>query len=522
MKKVLSIAVVMLMCLGTMAQDVTVSSAVGQNIGTFINNEFVGSGVYVFNAKFNGVTGNIRAQWPQVGTFQANGFGGLSMDNGIILTTGNVSVAAGPNNSTSKSQAVNSPYQDPEIVSRGYNLNGSGYGSGSACATIDFDFVCLSNGVSFTYCFGSEEYNEYVFSDFNDVFMFLLTGPDPATGEVVTRNIAMIPGSVDSLHPDGVAVAINSVNSGTAGTYGSYPCTNCYNQYSGYYNNNDTLNDSYSYFYTDTNHGIQYDGYTTKLMAAGDILPCTQYHMHITVCNVYDNNFDSGVFLEGHSLTSPEVQIGLNRPTTDTVHRSTPLTVPISMQATQFDQATVKVRFGGEAISGIDYFFLAADGTVINNAENITVTNAPTYFTIQPLASANLSTPKTLDLYFASSLCDSFPNLLIYDTMHFILAEDVASPTPQPGDDSTGISTVVTDNSSLDVYPNPATSLITLTADVPMHYVTIFDIDGREVYAAAATGTETLSIDVSRLPKGVYTIQVNTASGIRSNRIVIK
>ena len=202
------------------AQNVTVSSAVGQNIGAFINNELVGSGVYIYNAKFNGVTGSIRAQWPQVGTFQANGFGGLSMDNGIVLTTGNVSMAAGPNDQTSGSAAVSSYYTDPEMAARGYTT------SATSCATIDFDFVCLSNSVSFTYCFGSEEYNEYVYSTFNDVFVFLLTGPDPITGEVVTRNIAMIPNTQDSLHPDGIAVSINAVNNGSTGSF-AFPCDGC-------------------------------------------------------------------------------------------------------------------------------------------------------------------------------------------------------------------------------------------------------------------------------------------------------
>ena len=93
MKKALSIVAVMALALGAAAQNVTTTVATGQNIGTFINNEFVGSGVYVFNAKFNGLAGNIRAQWPQVGTFQANGYGTLAMDSGIVLTTGNVSVA---------------------------------------------------------------------------------------------------------------------------------------------------------------------------------------------------------------------------------------------------------------------------------------------------------------------------------------------------------------------------------------------------------------------------------------------
>ena len=483
------------------AQNVTVSSAVGQNIGTFINNEIVGSGVYIFNAKFNGMSGNVRAQWPQVGTFQANGFGGLSMENGIVLTTGNVSVAAGPNNSSGSSSSVN-PYVDPEMASNSVTNNAK------SCATIDFDFVCLSNSVSFQYCFGSEEYNEYVFSQYNDVFVFLLTGPDPVTGDTVTRNIAMIPNTVDAQHPTGIPVAINTVNNGTAGTSGSYPCAGCYNNYTEYFVNND-----YNYSGSPID-GIQYDGYTTKLTASGSIMPCAQYHMHISICNVQDQAFDSGVFLEGHSLNSPTVEIGLSRPTTDTIRRSTPLTVPLAIANSEFDHANVKVRFGGEAISGIDYFFLAADGTVINNAENITVTNAPTYFTIQPITSANFTTPKTLDLYFASSLCDEHPEFTLPDTMHFILAEDV--------DNSGIITNNSTSNTQLSVYPNPASGRITLSAPEAMQHVDIYDIEGREVYSSAVAESQTLSIDVSRLTRGVYTVQAITRSGIITSRMVIQ
>ena len=63
-----------------------------------------------------------------------------------------------------------------------------------AC-TLEFDFSCPSaSQISFQYVFTSEEYNEYVNSQFNDVFGFFLNGV----------NIATLPG--------GMSVAINNVN----------------------------------------------------------------------------------------------------------------------------------------------------------------------------------------------------------------------------------------------------------------------------------------------------------------------
>jgi hypothetical protein len=77
---------------------------------------------------------------------------------------------------------------------------------------LEFDFIPLSNTISFNYVFASEEYNEYACSDFNDVFAFFLTG---VTTPFPTTNIAIVPGSVPPL-----PVAINTVNSGAAGAFG--------------------------------------------------------------------------------------------------------------------------------------------------------------------------------------------------------------------------------------------------------------------------------------------------------------
>ena len=195
MKKLITVFCALL-CLAASvcAQNVTVTNALGQMPATFINNNLLGGGVYIFNAKYNNTTSPINYQ--NIGTFQANGFGGLMMDHGIIMTTGNISVAPGPNSQTGASSAIDGYYSDPEMAP-------IATASVTSCATLDFDFVCLSSYVSFNYTFASEEYPEYVCSNFNDVFAFFLTGPDPETGEEVTRNIAIIPGTVTDSTPDG-------------------------------------------------------------------------------------------------------------------------------------------------------------------------------------------------------------------------------------------------------------------------------------------------------------------------------
>ena len=289
--------------IGLQAQNIQVTNAVGQSPATFVANNLLGEGVYVFNVKFNNSSNYITS--PTIGTFNANGYGGLQMQRGIIMTTGNVNLAPGPNNASGASTPVTGYYTDPEMEIVATSEI-------TSCSSLDFDFVSLTNSFIFNFCFASEEYPEYVCSNYNDVFAFFITGPDPVTLEERTWNIALIPGTVSDTTPNGIAVAINSVNPGQAGGAGGGG-VGCYYDYASYYVDND-------YDYNgDPIDGVQYDGYTSKMAATTEILPCVQYHMHISVCNVGDNAFDSGVFLEGNSFSSPSAAIGLSHPDLDTL-----------------------------------------------------------------------------------------------------------------------------------------------------------------------------------------------------------
>jgi hypothetical protein len=109
------------------------------------------------------------------------------------------------------------------------------------------------NTVSFQYVFASEEYNEYVCSNFNDVFAFFLNG---VSVPLAQTNIATIPGT-------NTPVAIYILNNGSVGTNGI--ASNC----SG---TNGSL--AYSSFFVDNTSGsfIQFDGMTTTLVAGASKL----------------------------------------------------------------------------------------------------------------------------------------------------------------------------------------------------------------------------------------------------------
>lgn len=573
MKKLITLMCAMA-CLtaGTWAQSISVTDAVGQSPATFIQNNLLGGGVYVFNAKFNNTQNNIGTA--NIGTFQSNGFIGLSMTGGVIMTTGNIDVAPGPNSASGKSHPVDGYYSDPEMapVATG-TING--------CSTLDFDFVTLSGAIQMNFCFASEEYPEYVCSNYNDVFAFYVTGPDPETGEEVTRNIAIIPNTVSDDNPNGIAVAINSVNIGTPGMSGGSG-EGCYYDYSGFYVDNTD----------DTTGGIEYDGYTSKLAASAQLLPCQVYHMHISICNVGDNAFDSGVFLEGNSFSAPTMAIGLSRPGVTPVHGSCPTAIPLSLSETQFDEGTVHFSFGGTAVLNTDFELLDENGNAIGD-NGLVIDNDVHSFVIRGLQGADLSQTKTIDLYLATSLCPDFPQIVTYDTMHFSLdkggdvrvkdttitctqacfevgtelvyGENVTyrwEPTTGLDDpfslvttamifenaeymliatggsgcnsDTAMVHVVITnenpdipvgideiDGGSMSIYPNPANEVFHISAN-DVQRVEVFTREGRKVYEQSYDNfSGTLDIPTEGMEAGVYGIRISTANGMNGAKIVV-
>ncbi len=277
-------------------QSIVTTQANGLLPDTFLNRNFAGEGVELHNCKFNWSSGAINGS--QVGTF-TNTNPQFPFSSGILLTTGNISVAEGPNSSGSASSTtgVNHAAVDPDLqplVASGQPLNNA--------SVLEFNFYSgrneYSNVVSFNYVFGSEEYPEFVCSSFNDVFGFFLYGPDPfGTPGNVTKNMAIIPGS------GGLPVSINTLNNGTSA--GS--ATPCILTYSNFYRSN-------------SGGAIEYDGFTTNMIAEASLCACSEYKMKISIANVSDGAYDSGVFLEQGSFRMPKAltitdSISLNQDT---------------------------------------------------------------------------------------------------------------------------------------------------------------------------------------------------------------
>ncbi len=267
---------------GLQAQ-ITVLSPNGWTPQVFLENVLVLppqiSGVYVSNGTFNNSVAALpNSTTAKIGRF-TNGpnFPDFPISSGIIMATGGILAALGPNNSGSNSVVINDGTTDT-------NLQALTTYPVKNLSKLEFDFVSISGDVQFEYIFASEEYPEYVCSNYNDVFGFFVTGMHPVTGDNATWNIALIPGST-------LPVTINSLNPGVSGGGGS--CTGP----------NESL--AYSSFYCSVpsgSAGMQYDGFTvipannpnaqnfqrSGLLAKTRVAKCTPYHMKLAIGNVSD------------------------------------------------------------------------------------------------------------------------------------------------------------------------------------------------------------------------------------------
>lgn len=158
-------------------------------------------------------------------------------------------------------------------------------------SVVTFQFTPIGDTIQFRYVFASDEYPNFVCSNFNDVFGFLLSGPNPAGGNYVNHNIALIPGS-------GVPVTINNVNDGNNGPCQSPQGGNCPCNAQYFVNN-----------YSPNQGTVAINGFTVPLTAMAPVVPCSTYTITLAVADVSDGSLNSAVFLEANSFMSPVVTL---------------------------------------------------------------------------------------------------------------------------------------------------------------------------------------------------------------------
>ncbi|TGD57937.1 T9SS type B sorting domain-containing protein [Flavobacterium humi] len=203
------------------------------------------------------------------------------LQNGVILTTGNIFNSQGPNTSelSDGSMAWDGDADlEAALLASGITLNSKN------ATVLEFNFTALSPNFNFQFLFASEEYGAYQCL-FEDAFAFLLTDSTNGT----TQNIAVVPSTST---PISVRTIRNiTYNSG---------CPSANPQYFGRYNGGAAA----------TTSATNFNGQTVLMNASSTLVPNRTYHIKLVIADRGDNEFDSAVFLGGGSFDFGEDILG--------------------------------------------------------------------------------------------------------------------------------------------------------------------------------------------------------------------
>ncbi|MEQ8624576.1 MAG: OmpA family protein [Vicingaceae bacterium] len=200
------------------------------------------------------------------------------IDAGIILSTGNVFSAKGPNSATNVgTQASARRDVDLQAIATGVVID---------AVVLEFDLIALRDSIEFTYVFASEEYPEYVDKGVNDVFGFFIE--EIGARGVRPLNIARLPKSNQK-------VTIDNVN---------------HRRNEEFFLRSDYLSAHNNAFWEQNKSMMmrarifEFDGFTVPLKAVAKLKQGKKYHLKMAIADVGDRYFDSAVLIKAKSLSS--------------------------------------------------------------------------------------------------------------------------------------------------------------------------------------------------------------------------
>jgi gliding motility-associated-like protein len=282
---------------------------------------------------------------------------------GVLLTTGRATSAIGPNNAITSEGPTN--WQGDGDLEDALNI-----GQSSVNATVlEFDFLPLSNKISFDYIFSSEQYllngtqNQ---CNFTDGFVFLLKKANTSETYI---NLAVVPGTT-------TPVRVNTVRG---------PGSIC-----------PPSNPQFFDAFNGVNHPTNYNGQTKILSAKATVVPGTLYHIKLVVADQGNNLYDSAIFLGAGSF-KVEKDLGPNR----LVSLSNPL-----CNGRTLDLFAIE--------PGINTYQWSRNGTAIAGATNgiYTVTQGGIYAVSITLGSSGCVSTGQITIEYAPALTPS-PAVLV-------------------------------------------------------------------------------------------------------------
>lgn len=321
--------------------------------------QLVGDGTPITNVTYTGAS---------AGAGLATGFEDVfGFDSGVVLSTGSVagdnSSILGPNESNDQSTGLNVPGDaDLDAIVAPQTT--------SDASVLEFEFTPVSDTVTFSYVFGSEEYEEYVNSQFNDVFGFFVNGTNYAS-------VATDDGSVP--------VTINTIN----------PCINTEFYVSNVANSTCDDGETEMPAWAPGDFNTELDGFTVVLSFEAPVTAGEINHIKLAIADAADDSLDSAVLIQAGSFKSNTA------PTAADIAKETEFDTPIEitlqgddadgdaltysvLDAPAVDQGTLS------ALDGNKITFTPADGftgdaTFTYRVNDGSVNSAPATVTIKVL-----------------------------------------------------------------------------------------------------------------------------------------
>ncbi len=335
-----------------------------------VQNVLVGTGVTVSNGLFNGSAANISSN--MIGSFNAAGAAAtqLGFAQGIVITSGQASNAIGPNN-TGSSGTGSATGSDPDL--QALVPSNTVYDK----AILEFDFIPIADTIKFQYVFGSEEFDEFCNSSYNDVFGFFVSGPGisgPFSNSSV--NIAKMPNNPANY------VTINNVCDAGA----TYSWSNASGTY------------------------YQYDRLTKVYTAWILVQPCQTYHLKIAIGDCGDSSYDSGVFLKANSLSAYGVTVSSHFSVpgagNNAVEGCSDGYISFNLSSPAATAYTIPFTISGTATNGVDYTSIPNNVVVPAGQDSIAIV-------IHPLTDGLTEGTETVVFHVQTVVCGSGSDVTI-------------------------------------------------------------------------------------------------------------
>lgn len=253
---------------------------------------------------------SFRGSYQSIGLFETE-YSDFPLTKGIILSSGKVKSAIGPNDSPNQGTAF---YKEGDE-----HLDKLSARTTYDAAVLEFTFLPRHNTIAFEYIFASDEYPEYVGKGFNDVFAFILTDIRARK----EQNLAIVPNTQLPVHIDNINAQRNA---------------------KWFIDNTDRRS-------SPIHDILEYDGMTQVLIAQARVVPGRYYRIKLAIADVDDAMLDSSVILKEKSFRSFDQPISAEADSNVVASAIPPSTVLFDWDSSELtEEARAQLRHFAEQV----------------------------------------------------------------------------------------------------------------------------------------------------------------------------